>query len=138
VSTSSRSEVVDFCPPKKTAGKQRKNNATMSYGIESLPTVDYTSTFLRNEHCMLQQELKHRYVRLGMSVVAVHGVAIAAVEGSGAEVNVALDKIDKNFANIHSFRTSIFPPILNSILDVPWERQAENLQLRQDRGAAIV
>jgi hypothetical protein len=55
----------------------------MSFGIESLPTVDYTSTFLRNEHCMLQQEFKHRYVRLGMSVVAVYGVAIAVVEGAG-------------------------------------------------------
>ena len=32
---------------------------------------------------MIQQELKHRYVRLGMSVVAVYGVAIAAVEGVG-------------------------------------------------------
>ena len=32
---------------------------------------------------MMQQELKHRYVRLGTSVVAVYGVAIAAVEGTG-------------------------------------------------------
>jgi hypothetical protein len=80
----------------------------MSFCIESLPTVDYTSTFLRNEHCLLQQEIKYRYVRLGMSVVAVHGVAIAAVEGSGAEVSVALDKIDKN---LHEFQTYLAPTL---------------------------
>jgi hypothetical protein len=103
-----------------------------------LPTVDYTSTFLRNEHCMLQQEIKHRYVRLGMSVIAVHGVAIAAVEGSGAEVSVALDKIDENFTNIHSCCSLMLPHVLDNILNVPWERQAATLRLRQDRGAAIV
>jgi hypothetical protein len=58
-----------------------------------------------------------------MSVIAVHGVAIAAVEGSGAEVSVALDKIDENFTNIHSCCSLMLPHVLDNILNVPWEQQ---------------
>jgi hypothetical protein len=82
---------------------------------------------------MLQQEFKHRYVRLGMSVVAAHGVAIAAVEVSGAEVRVALYKIDENFTNFSFTVQTIFPRVLNSLLNVPVERLYSYLPLRQER-----
>ena len=83
---------------------------------------------------MLQQELKHRYVRLGTSVVAVRGVAIAAVEGSGAEVSVALDKIDKNFTNFKHIWPPLFPQILKSTLNVPKDWRPTEKSLWQERG----
>jgi hypothetical protein len=83
---------------------------------------------------MLQQELKHRYVTLGMSVVAVHGVANSAVEGSGAEVSVALDKIDKNFTNFKHIRPPLFPQTLKSTLNVQKGWRPTEKSLWQERG----